>query len=41
MYRVLYIVTRGDPNIFGIVIKIYLKYSYKFETLVPFKALPL
>jgi len=33
--------TRGDPKISGIVIKIYLNYSYKFQTLVPFKALPL
>jgi hypothetical protein len=32
---------RGDPKISGIVTKIYLKYSYKFETLVPFKVLPL
>jgi hypothetical protein len=31
----------GDPKISGIVTKIYLKYSYKFETLVPFKVLPL
>jgi hypothetical protein len=30
----------GDPNISGIVTKIYLKYSYKFATLVPFKVLP-
>jgi hypothetical protein len=30
----------GDPKISGIVTKIYLKYSYKFETLVPFKILP-
>jgi hypothetical protein len=33
--------TRGDPKISGIVKKIYLKYSYKFETLIPFKVLPL
>jgi hypothetical protein len=33
--------TRRDPKISGIVTKIYLKYSYKFETLVPFKVLPL
>ena len=30
----------GQPNISGTVTKIYLKYSYKFETLVPFKVLP-
>jgi hypothetical protein len=29
-----------DPKIPGIVYKIYLKYMYKFETLVPFEALP-
>jgi hypothetical protein len=33
--------TWGDPKISGIVTKIYLKYSYKFETLVTFKVLPL
>jgi hypothetical protein len=32
---------RGDPKISGIVTKIYLKYSYKFGTLAPFKVLPL
>jgi hypothetical protein len=31
----------GDPKIPGIVKKNYLKYLYKFETLVPFEALPL
>jgi len=31
----------GDPKIFGIVKKNYLKYLYKFETLVPFEVLPL
>jgi hypothetical protein len=31
----------GDPKISGIVTKIYLKYLYKFETLVPFKVLSL
>jgi hypothetical protein len=30
---------RGDPKIPGIVKKIYLKYLYKFETLVPFDVL--
>jgi len=30
----------GDPKIPGIVKKIYLKYLYKFETLVPFEVLP-
>jgi len=30
-----------DPKIPGIVKKIYLKYLYKFETLVPFEVLPL
>ena len=30
-----------DTKISGIVTKNYLKYSYKFETLVPFKVLPL
>jgi hypothetical protein len=34
-------VYEGDPKISGIVTKMYLKYSYKFETLVPFKVLPL
>jgi len=29
----------GDPKIPGIVKKIYLKYSYKFETLVSYKVL--
>ena len=33
--------TREDPKISEIVTKIYLKYSYKFETSVPFKAQPL
>jgi hypothetical protein len=33
--------TREDPKISGIVTKIYWKYSYKFETLAPFKVLPL
>jgi hypothetical protein len=32
---------RVDPKVSGIGTKVYLKYSYKFETLVPFKALPL
>ena len=31
----------GDPKIPGIVKKIYLKYLYKFETLVPFEVHPL
>ena len=31
----------GDPKIPGIVKKNYLKYLYKFETLVPFEVLPL
>ena len=31
---------RGGAKIYGIVTKIYLKYSYKFATLVPFKVLP-
>ena len=31
----------ADPKIPWIVKKVYLKYSYKFETLVPFKILPL
>ena len=31
----------GGPKIPGIVKKIYLKYLYKFETLVPFEVLPL
>jgi len=30
-----------EPKFSGIVTKIYLKYSYKFENLVPFKVLPL
>jgi hypothetical protein len=30
----------GDPKIPGIVKKIYLKYLYKFETLVPFEVPP-
>jgi len=30
-----------DPKIPGIVKKDYLNYLYKFETLVPFKVLPL
>jgi hypothetical protein len=33
--------TVGHPKIRGIVKKNYLKYSYKFETFVPFKVLPL
>ena len=33
--------TWGDPKILGIVKKIYLKYLYKFETLVLFEVLPL
>jgi len=33
--------TYGDPKIPGIVKKIYLKYLYKFETLVPFEVLPM
>ena len=31
----------GGPKIPGIVKKNYLKYLYKFETLVPFEVLPL
>ena len=31
----------GEPKISTIVKKIYLKYLYKFKTLVPFEALPL
>jgi len=31
----------GDLKIPGIVLKNYLKYLYKFETLVPFGILPL
>ena len=31
----------GDPKIPGIILKNYLKYLYKFETLVPFEVLPL
>ena len=31
----------GNPKIPGIVKKNYLKYLYKFETLVPFEVLPL
>jgi hypothetical protein len=31
----------GEPKIPGIVKKNYLKYLYKFETLVPFEVLPL
>jgi hypothetical protein len=31
----------GDQNIPGIVRKMYLKYLYKFETLVPFEVQPL
>jgi hypothetical protein len=31
----------GDPNVPGIVKKNYLKYLYKFETLVLFEVLPL
>ena len=30
----------GDPKILGIVKKKYLKYLYRFETLVPFEVLP-
>ena len=33
--------TWGDPKIPGIVKKNYLKYLYKFETLVHFEVLPL
>jgi hypothetical protein len=33
--------TWGDTKIPGIVKKYYLKYFYKFETLVPFEVLPL
>jgi len=33
--------TWGDQKIPGIVKKIYLKYLYNFETLVPFEVLPL
>ena len=32
---------RGGAKILEIVKKIYLKYLYKFETLVPFEVLPL
>jgi len=32
---------KGDPKIPRIIKKIYLQHSYKFETLVPFKILPL
>jgi hypothetical protein len=32
---------REDPKFPSLVKKFYLKYSYKFETLVPFKVLPL
>jgi hypothetical protein len=32
---------RGDPKIPTTVKKVYLKYSYNFEILVPFKILPL
>ena len=35
------IVRVGDPKISGIVKKNYLKYLYKFETLVTFEVLPL
>jgi hypothetical protein len=31
----------GDPKITKIVKKVYLNYSFKFGTLVPFKILPL
>jgi hypothetical protein len=31
----------GDPKFPGIVKQIYLKYLYKFQTLVPFEILPL
>jgi hypothetical protein len=30
---------RGDPKVSGIVKKIYLKYSYRFVTLIPFQLL--
>ena len=33
--------TWGEPKIPGSFKKIYLKYLYKFETLVPFEVLPL
>jgi hypothetical protein len=39
--RKLLIYTWGEEKIPGIVKKIYSKYLYKFETLVPFKVLPL
>jgi len=32
---------RGDPKIPRTVKKVCIKYSYKFQTLVPFKILPL
>jgi len=34
-------VRKGDPKIPGIITKMYLKYLYKFETLVTFKVFPL
>jgi hypothetical protein len=36
-----YVRTSGGPKIRGTVKKIYLKCLYKFETLVPFKVVPL
>ena len=40
IYIYIYIYTWGDPKIPGIVKKMYLKYLYKFETLLPFEVLP-
>ena len=37
----IYIYTWRDPKIPEVVKKFYLKYLYKFETLVPFEVLPL
>jgi hypothetical protein len=34
-------VQEGDPKIPGIIKEMYLKYLYKFETLVAFKVFPL
>jgi len=41
MYVVKCLIYVGGPKIPGIVKKNYLKYLYKFETLVPFKVLTL
>ena len=42
IYIYIYIYTYvGEPKIAGIVKKNYLKYLYKFETLVPVELLPL